>query len=416
MTGTVGELRPVRGGRRIVTLDALRGLAIFGILLVNIQFFYGPEAWLVPVGEDVLSGLDRALWFVVAFLVQTKFYNIFAFMFGLGLAMQTMRAEERGQSSGWFLARRLAVLALFGALHAVLIWSGDILLTYALLGFVFLLFRRLSPRTLLIWAAILLVLPPLLLLAGGLLSLLVTLTPEGARALSEVAATQVEPFRNLADSALAAYGSGSYGEMVAQRLRELSFYASSFLVVAPGIFGMFLVGAAVARAGWLENLEAHRTGIRRAAWIGLAVGLPLNLVAAYAIVFSPGGPTEFALIQIGQSLQFMGGPVLAFGYMGLATIFFRRFTGTGLVRRTSAVGRMALTNYLAQSVVFTAVFYGIGLYGRVSLAPALVMCLVFYALQLFISPVWLSRFSYGPVEWLWRILTYGRRKPGPTPV
>ncbi len=416
MTGTEGELRPVRGGRRIVTLDALRGFAILGILLVNIQVFYGPDFWLLLAGEDVLSGLDLVLGFLVAFLVQAKFYSIFAFLFGLGLVVQTLRAEERGQSSGRLLARRLAVLALFGTVHAVLIWSGDILLTYALLGFVFLLFRRSPPRTLLIWAAVLLILPTLLLLAAGLLALLATTTAAGAQAISEASAGQNELVRNLADSAQEAYGPGSYGEMVAQRLRELSLWASNLPVVGPTILGMFLVGGAVVRAGWLEDLEAHRTGIRRAIVIGLGVGLPLNLVAAYAMVLNPGGASGAALLWIGQACQLAGGPVLALSYIGLAATFFQRYAQTGLTRRTSAVGRMALTNYLAQSVVFTAIFYGFGLYGQVSLAPALVMCLVFYVLQLFLSPVWLSCFSHGPVEWLWRILTYGRRKSGSTPV
>ena len=407
MAETAGELRPVRGRRRITTLDALRGFAILGILLVNIEIFYGPDFWLLLAGESVLSGLDRVLGFLIVFLAQSKFYSIFAFLFGLGLVMQTVRAEERGRSSGRFLARRLAVLTLFGALHAVLIWSGDILLTYALLGFVFLLFCRRPARTLLVWAALLLLLPPLLLLAGGLLALLATLTPEGAQAISEAAAGQREFVRNLAGSAQEAYGSGSYGDMVAQRLREIFLWASNLIFVGPNLFGMFLVGGAVMRAGWLEDLDAHRTGIRRAVLIGLLIGLPLNLVAAYATILNPGGASGVALLWIGQSCQLIGGPVLALGYIGLATLLFQRYAGAGPVRWTSAVGRMALTNYLAQSVICTAVFYGFGLYGQVSLVAALILCGGIYALQLLWSPLWLSSFSYGPMEWLWRRFTYG---------
>ena len=407
MTGTVGELRPVRGGRRIVTLDALRGFAILGILLVNIEIFYGPDFWLLLAGESALTGLDRVLGFLIVFLAQSKFYSIFAFLFGLGLVMQTVRAEERGRSSGRLLSRRLAVLTLFGVVHAVLIWSGDILLTYALLGFVFLLFRRRPARTLLIWAAILLILPPLLLLLAGLLALLATFTPEGAQAISEAAAGQREFLLGLADSAREAYGSGSYGDMVAQRLREITLWASNLVFIGPNIFGMFLVGGALMRAGWFEAPDAHRTGIRRVALAGLLVGLPLNLVAAYATVLNPGGASGVALLWIGQSCQLIGGPVLALGYLGLATLLFQRYAEAGPVRWTSAVGCMALTNYLAQSVICTAVFYGLGLYGETSLAAALVLCGAIYALQLIWSPLWLSRFSYGPVEWLWRRLTYG---------
>lgn len=402
-------LGPASGRERLAALDGLRGFALLGILLVNVGLFSGPEFWLQIGGLDGYSGLDRALNFLVTFLVQSKFYSIFSFLFGLGLVMQTMRAEARGVASGGFLARRLAVLAVFGAVHAVFIWSGDILLTYAALGFVFLLFRKRRPRTMLVWAAVLIALPAVLLLALGSLALLATATPEGARAIASAGAGQADFIRAIADSALAAYGSGSYADMVGQRLREIWLFASNSLFIAPGIFGMFLVGGAVARAGWLDDLEARRAGIRRAVVVGLAVGLPLNLLAAYGLALNPGGAVGTAMLWIGQSVQLLGAPFLALAYAGIVATLIGRSPGAGLSRRLSAVGRMALTNYLLQSVVMTSVFYGLGLYGRVSLAAALVVCLVLYAAQLVLSPLWLSRFSQGPMEWLWRRLTYGRK-------
>jgi uncharacterized protein len=136
--------------------------------------------------------------------------------------------------------------------------------------------------------------------------------------------------------------------------------------------------------------------------------LPLNLVAAYGLALNPSGAAGTAMLWIGQSVQLLGAPFLALAYAGLVATAIERHPRSGLSRRLSAVGRMALTNYLLQSVVMTAIFYGLGLYGRVSLAVALLMCLVLYGAQLALSPVWLSRHSQGPMEWLWRRLTYGR--------
>lgn len=402
-------LKPAPGRERLAELDGLRGFALLGILLVNVGLFSGPEFWLQIGGVGGYSGLDAALNFLVTFLVQSKFYSIFSFLFGLGLVMQTMRAEARGVASGRFLARRLAVLAVFGAIHAVFIWSGDILLTYALLGFLFLLFRKRRPRTMLFWAAALILLPAFLLLVLGTLSLLATTTPEGARAIARAGADQAEFIRSVADSSLAAYGSGSYADMVAQRIRELYLFATNVFFIAPGIFGMFLIGGALARAGWLEDLDAHRAAIRRTVAIGLAVGLPLNLLAAYGLALNPGGAVGTTMLWIGQSVQLLGAPFLALAYAGIVVTLIRRFSGSSLLHRLSALGRVALTNYLMQSVVMTSIFYGFGLYGRVSLTVALLMGLVLYAAQLVISPLWLSRFSQGPMESLWRWLTYGRK-------
>lgn len=150
--------------------------------------------------------------------------------------------------------------------------------------------------------------PPLLLLVAGLVALLATTTPEGAQAISQAGAAQAESVRSLADSAQAAYTSGSYLDMVAQRLVEGLFTLSGLLLVGPSIFGMCLLGGAVMRAGWLEDLSVHRTALRRTVVFGLLVGLPLNLVAAYALVLNPGGASGTALLWVWQSLQLLGAP------------------------------------------------------------------------------------------------------------
>ena len=304
------------------------------------------------------------------------------------------------------LARRLGALGVIGVLHAVLIWSGDILVTYALLGLLLIPFRLRRPRTLLIWAGGIFLVPGLVLVVVGVIVLLTAPADPGAAQAADV------PFlRDLADGARQAYGSGSYLDMVVQRLRELVIVLP-FAVFGSGwfVFPMMLVGAAVARAGWVENLDDHRLGIRRVAVAGLAAGLVLNGAYAVTTVTDPTGTAPYSVL--GLACSFLGAPILALGYAALATLVFSRSTASAVTRRLAAVGRMALTNYLLQSVIVTTIFYGLGFYGQVGLAGSLALCAITWAVNLIVSPIWLSRFSYGPAEWLWRRLTYGPRVKG----
>ncbi|MPZ87071.1 MAG: DUF418 domain-containing protein [Nitriliruptorales bacterium] len=421
-----GALEPVRGGERVVALDALRGLAIVGILLVNIQFFAGPEPYLQIAGEEVRQGADRIAYALTAVLVQGKFIGMFAFLFGLGIAIQVARAERRGHSStltpfssadsvaDWsvrkrgsqMLVRRLAVLAVFGALHAVLIWSGDVLFSYALLGFVLLLFRERTVRTLLVWAVALIGIPALLILFAAGLTALAGLAPGGQEALAESRAPVLDSGRALADATQQAYGAGGYRDMVGARLQELTFTYASFPLNGAWILGMMLLGMATGRAGIAGDLAGHAGTVRRVTLLGMLVGLPLNVALAAALLTDPAGLTPAGLA--GQALLFAAPPILTLGYLGAGAQVFARAARASLTRRLAAVGRMALTNYLLQSVIATGVFYGLRLYGRTSLVAALGLCLAIAALHLLWSPLWLSRFQYGPMEWLWRRLTYDR--------
>ncbi len=401
-----GGLSPVRGRERIPALDVLRGVAILGILVVNVELFRGPEFFLAFAGLGDITGPDAVLSFLISAFAEGKFITSLAFLFGLGFTLQGIRAGERGRSPNRLLARRMAVLALFGTVHAIFVWSGDILLTYALIGFVFLLFYRRCPRTLLVWAALAIALPFALTLLLAALTLLTLAVGGGGPEAAEAQAAQLEFFQNFAAASEAAYTSGSYPEMVAQRLRELAFLLpiGAFLY-GPTVLAMMLLGASVARSGWTADLAAHRRGIRRAAIVGLGAGLPLNLLYALTTwVDSPDG----SVAVLGLPVFILGAPVLAVGYMAAVALLVERFAGASLWRPLSAVGRLALTNYLMQSVIMTAIFYGLALYGSASLAAALLVAAAVIAFQLIYSPIYLRRFSYGPMEWLWRRTTYGR--------
>lgn len=369
---------PVRRAERVVALDALRGAAVLGILLVNVQYFQGPQRWLAG-GTGEWTGADRGAAYLVTALVEGKFITAFAFLFGVGMALQAARAEARGQPAGPLLVRRLAVLAGFGFVHSFLLWYGDVLLTYAVLGLVLVAARRAAPRTLLAWAGG---------LAGvGALALLGTaaLPEQGARGLGD-----------LAEQGVAAYRSGDYSAMLAQRVRELGVYWLSFSFNGPWTLAPMLAGLAAGRAGLPGRLDRAGPLLRRVAAVGIGVGLPVSLLAAIAEPARAGAAVVGAVA-----------PLLSLGYLALGALLFSRPPGP--VSHTLAlVGRMALTNYLLQTVLATGVYYGFGLYGRGTLLGALALTAVIWAVNLVLSRMWLARFPAGPAEAVWRRLTYGR--------
>lgn len=403
--GVFGEGRPfspVREGERSTLLDVLRGIAILGILTANLEWFRTPEIW--GGYERPFGSLEGPYLFAVNFLAAGKFVTALSFLFGLGLALQFGRASSSGRPARRFLARRLAVLALFGAAHAILVWSGDILLLYAIYGLPFLLFVSRGPRTLCAWAAGIF---GFFLLLGLVLTafFLFTSTDAGAAAGQEVPALAAG--EGLEEGARLAFSSGSYVEMVAERGREYVSLFPLLLLSGTQVFPMMLLGAAAAKAGWLRDAGALPDRARRAAVLGLLVGLPLNLF--YALSFGVGPLEQNWYVFLSETVRYVGAPILALGWMGLIALWYSRLSGSWT--RIAAVGRMALTNYLAQSVLMSAVFYGFGLYGRAGAGLAVVFMVAVWVLELLWSRPWLSRFSYGPAEWLWRRLSYG-----PSPV
>ena len=408
MENPANTLSPVRPRERLVVLDVLRGIAILGILIPNLEVFRTPDLAVFTGGTPAFEGVFQFLSLAFA---QGKFITSLAFLLGLGLAMQAVRSGERGRSPNRFLARRLGVLALFGLVHGLLIWSGDVLLTYAILGFPFLLFIHSSPRTLVRWAIGLLGAFLVLALLFALFTLLAPEPPQGATVEDSPSGESFSFLfggEGLEDSAQKAYTSGSYLQITLQRVQEfLLFLPAGLFTSGPGVFAMMLLGAAVAKAGWTENPNGRRRSIWRAAVLGFSIGFPLNLFFALTFLWDPAGTTY--LLPLGGGAWLIGAPLLAIGYVASAALLAQRFPAAALVQRLAAVGRMALTNYLAQSIIMTAIFYGLALYGKLGLLPSLAILAAVWVAELSWSKPWLFRFPYGPAEWLWRRLTYGRR-------
>jgi len=413
-THAAGELRPTAPKEREPVLDVLRGFALLGILLVNIELMRGPLLYDVLAGElpPATEGLDRALQFGVGWLAQGKFIASFSMLFGLGAAIIAGRALARGHKPGGILARRYAWLLAIGIAHMVLLFPGDILFIYGLTGLILLAFLQVKQRTALIWSGALIGLVTVVTVGFALLGAAFTELGEAAADDPFTAAFQ-DFFAARADAAVAAHVDGSYLDVIRVQAIEAAIVQTGQLFVIPWVLGLFLFGFAIGRTGFVADMASYRPQLRRAALIGLGVGLPLTFAqgAVDPIVLLGGGVGEqvsaglLVLITLGQQL---GAPVLAVGYLATVALLSLRF---GVFRPLAAVGRMALTAYLGQSLLTLIVFAGFSQYGQLGPSEAMLVVLGVWLILLIVCPLWLRAFRFGPVEWLWRTLTYGRGQP-----
>lgn len=383
--------------QRIEVLDVLRGFALGGILLANILWLSGYLLAPATVRAALHAHpLDQCFLFFTRLLVHGKSYSIFSFLFGLGVAVQMLRAEER-QEAGFIAryGRRLFVLFLIGWAHAYFLWWGDILRFYALIGAFLLLFRRASDRTLLT-VALLSLLAPVLLAAlrdAGWMEMSAAMSRPTDKTLVVLANGGWAAFRdyNLAMIAEHALTNFSNGRMLK-------------------IFGLFLLGLYCGRSGFLDRLRGDRTYLRQLLlWSGL-IGISASLLRV-AETYGVIGRIESDLFD--QVLYLFAVYPLAAAYVALIALGCQRAGSQRALRWLAPVGKMALSNYLFHSIAAAAVFHwwGLGLAGRVPLRYCYALALLILATQTIGSALWLRRFHYGPLEWIWRTLT--RLQPAP---
>lgn len=400
-------LPPTPTAQRIDALDTLRGFALLGILLMNIQSFAMIEAaYFDPSQHMDLTGVNWAVWVIGHMFADLKFMAIFSMLFGAGIVLLTERREAAGLSSAALHYTRNFWLLIFGLLHATLIWYGDILVTYALCAFVVYWVRRFSVRWLLILGLLVLCIPPLLSILSGLS---LQQAPEAIRA--EVAAGFV-PTEAEAAAEIAAYR-GTWMSAFAHRLHTAKAFWSEALpfFLFWRASGLMLIGMALYKAG---VLSAQRSA-GFYGWMilaGFGLGLPLLTVS---VVFNAavGWDIWYSFFGLGSVYNYVGSLGLAAAYIGLVMRLVQVGAVPRLQARLAAVGRMALTNYIAQSILCTLVFYGFGLgyFGHMERWAQVLVVPAVWALQLWLSPLWLGYFRYGPLEWLWRVLTYVRWQP-----
>ncbi len=380
---TKGE--PIAAADRERSLDALRGLALFGVLAVNLvtEFRVSIFQQFLPDADAAGSALDRALSRALSLGVESKAFVLFSLLFGVGLAAQQERTGARGAAFGRYAARRLAFLLALGLVHMFLVWNGDILTLYAVLGAVAAPFLRL--RT------------------GALFAIAIALFVVHAMPLPLPSPfPSPDALREHVDAAQRAYGNGSFADALDFRVREVRPIAALLLWSAPRTLGLFFLGA----CAW--RLRVFQEGQRG------------RLLVAVALVGGVlGGAAEWATrsgVSLGRAQDAAAGTgpiLLGVAYAALVLLAFRSGPAARALSNLAPLGRMALTSYLTQSIALSVVFYGwgLGLFGRLGVASACALAFGLFATQAVLAALWLRHFRAGPVEWLWRSFTYGAWQP-----
>ena len=384
---------------RIVALDALRGAGILGILAVHIQLFAMPVAARAnPTVYGDLHGVDGAAWLATYALADGKFIAIFAMLFGAGIAMQAIRNEAARVPAAIQHYRRMAALFLIGVLHAYLLWYGDMLVMFALCGAQVFLYRACRPSRLMIAGVIIFSVAPLLI------SALAWTAPD----VVTQAVAFSHPSREEVAREIAAYRGGWLLQQAHRAPTAWAFETSHF--VLRGVWqigGLMLLGMGLFRIGVLSGERSSRWYAALTAG-GFGAGVPLLLWAAHRS-FAHGWDVR-DYMQVGVHLDYWGNLLVGLGWIGAILLLHRRgLVPAGVV----AVGRTALSNYLLATILCTTVFYGhgLGLFGSLERVGQLAVVAVIWTIQLVISPWWLDRFAMGPVEWVLRWATLGRRVP-----
>jgi len=389
--------------KRIVSLDILRGVAVLGILVMNIQSFSMPAAaYINPTAYGDLTGLNKGIWIMSHLLASQKFMSIFSMLFGAGVLIFTNNSEAKGLNPALLHYRRMAWLMVFGLLHGYLLWYGDILFTYSLCGMLLFAFRKL---------------PPGKLLRIGLGFFLVPIILDVFFAFSmpfwpwESLSSAMQSWRpdgTTLQHALTAYR-GGWLQQMGQRVPETLFMQTNwfFMQTFWRVTSMMLLGMALFK--W-QVLSAGRTSFwyLRMALAGLVPGMLLSSTGV-VLNFKMQWSMEFSMF-LGRQFNEVGSVLTALGYVGLVMLMVKSSSFRGCKNTLAAVGRMAFSNYILMTLTCTFLFYGHGLgwFGAVERKFQGLIVLGIWMGILIISPLWLRSFRYGPLEWLWRKLTYGK--------
>ncbi|MCH5247988.1 MAG: DUF418 domain-containing protein [Muribaculaceae bacterium] len=403
MTNSTNSLQPVSSSERFVVLDALRGFAILGICMANF-----PEFSLYTFLEEgvaelmATAGIDRIAKYFLSIFIDGKFYSIFSLLFGIGFSIIISNALRKGVNAFRIFYRRMFFLFLIGFLHLILVWSGDILMLYALMGMILPLFTRLSDKGLITWAAVLLFLPVIVDFVCESLGISLS--------------------KNLME--LQWYYCGQYGitaDNFAYWLRDAQNYNDVLKFLVQGAFermqefvdgnryfkvlGLFLIGYYIGRNKIFANLESRRSWLIRLSKTGWFVGLPLSIVYAYSSI--EGHPWGWGVHSL---LYFISVYITSFGYIATFCLMYLKFRNGWCWKVLAAPGKMALTNYIGQSVAGMFIFYGIGLTFGASTGLIYVELIAIgvFIVEIIFSISWTRFFRFGPLEWIWRCCTYGR--------
>jgi len=392
--------------QRIEALDVLRGFAVLGILVMNVQVFAMPLAtYLNPTVWGDLDGLNGLVWVLGHLFADQKMMALFSMLFGAGILLFSERAASRGENEARWHFRRNFWLLLFGAAHAYLLWYGDILFVYALCAFVVFWLRRLAAWPLMILGLAFLTVSSLVYLSTGLF---LPQMPE--EVVDGIIQMGWSPAPAVLEAEVAAYRGGWWAQM--QHRVPTAFEMHTFVLLI-GTFwraaGMMLIGMGLYRLGVISGVASARCYWQLLAFGGL-VGLPL---VAYGVYWNSANEWAVSSMFFGWQFNYWGSVAVSLGWMAVVMLVLYYARLPALTARLAAVGRMAFSNYIMQTLICGLVFYGhgLGLFGGVARSGQLALVFVIWSLQLWWSPLWLRHFRFGPLEWLWRALTYLRAQP-----
>ncbi|WP_018623831.1 DUF418 domain-containing protein [Kangiella aquimarina] len=396
-------LLPTSSEQRYQALDLIRGVAVLGILIMNIYGFANIFAYYMnpyALGEPSVS--DVWVWSVTHIFADQKFYTLFSMLFGAGIMLMAERANAQGISAAKYHYRRMFWLIIFGLIHGLLIWLGDILFIYACMGLWVFLFTDTSPKTKLITGIVLIVLYSAYM---SMASIYIDRIP--AEDLEFMLSMFYPDQATIQDETLPYLT--SYAAQVSDRI---DFFAEN--VLSMGLtFGIFRIGGSM-----LIGMALYQYGVLTAArstkfyWLLLITGFTIGfLLTAYDMSQLLAKEFSFdALLLSYMTMTNVAAMFIAFGYIALLALWVKSSTRGAIRNAFAAVGRMAFTNYIAQSLICTSIFYsfGFGLFTELGRLQLMGIVAIVFLVQLFWSSWWLNRFHYGPLEWLWRSLTYGK--------
>ena len=402
----MNEIDPRNNLNRLQILDVLRGFALLGILIINAMSILAVKGSTPAFTVDI-PFLDRLLQDLILFFVESKFFTLFSLLFGIGFAIQIQSAERQGTSFLPRISRRMLGLFLFGALHILLLWDGDILVIYAITGSILIAFRNTEFSRIKKWVISLLAIPGTIVLFIFIYTLTARLTSTGSKTLAQSDRSLAKEFANT-DATQALLQNG-FVESISERIRTYAELSPLLFSRIPTVLAMFLIGLYLGRSNFIRQLPEKIELLTRVRLWGLTVGFALMLLIVAGTKFLP---TVSALVAIIED-QYLAGPILCLGYAAALTLAFIKNPRRRVFDYFSRVGRMALTNYLTQSLVLTFLSYGWGLGLALELNgfQTLGICVGLFALQVLISDLWLRKFRFGPLEWAWRCITYWKVLP-----
>jgi uncharacterized protein len=400
------KTQPTQPTERIVSLDVLRGFAVLGILIMNIQSFSMiGAAYLNPTAYGNFEGANKWVWIVSHVLADMKFMTLFSILFGAGVVLFTERLKAKGIKSVALHYRRTLWLLVFGLAHAYLLWYGDILVAYAISGLWVVLFRKSKPKTLLIIGLVVFSIASVLYLLTGMS---LPFMPEESK---EGMLLGWLPGQEYINAEIAAYQC-TWLEQMNQRIDGSIMMQTIVFFMQTGwrAGGLMLIGMALYKWGILSAKKSRRFYVKLGA-ICLFAGLVI-VIFGMKTNFDNNFSMEYSFF-IGSQFNYWGSLLVSLGYLSLVVIFVKSGIMPGLQRRVKAVGQMAFTNYLMQTIICTTIFYGhgFGLYGKMERMEQIMLVFAIWIFQMILSPVWLKYFRFGPFEWLWRGLTYRNFQP-----